>query len=39
MTGPQAYRVWVALDHAWTNRQSADAALEQALAFLKDGTA
>ena len=38
LTGLQSYRVWVALDHAWTNRQSADAALEQALAFLNDGT-
>lgn len=37
-TGPQSYRVWVALDHPWTSRQSADAALEQALAFLSDGT-
>ena len=38
LTGPQHHRVWVALDHAWTNRQSADAALEQALSFLNDGT-
>jgi hypothetical protein len=33
---PQDYRVWVDYDLPWTDRDSADAALNQALGFLKD---
>lgn len=33
---PQDYRVWVDYDLPWTDRDSADAALNQALGFLKE---
>lgn len=33
---PQNYRVWVDYDLPWTNRDSADAALNQALGFLQE---
>ncbi|MEE9250824.1 MAG: hypothetical protein V3U93_06825 [Alphaproteobacteria bacterium] len=33
---PEDFRIWVDYDLPWTNRDTADAALEQALGFLKE---
>lgn len=33
---PQDYRIWVDYDLPWTDRDSADAALNQAFVFLKE---
>jgi len=33
---PQDYRVWVHYDLPWTDRDTADKALDQALGFLKE---
>ena len=33
---PENFRVWVSYDLPWTHRDTADAALEQALGFLKE---
>ena len=33
---PEGFRVWVDYDLPWTNRDSADAALGQALGFLRE---